>query len=94
MKKLVITQHKGLVEFLIEKGIVEEGCEVIAHATKEDVKDRHVVGVLPLNLAAHAASVTSVAMNIPLELRGKDLSLEQMREYAGEVTTYEVRIIE
>ena len=95
MKKriLVVTRHPALVEYLREQGIISGSVEVISHATPEQVEGRHVIGVLPLHLAAVAKSVTVVPLNVPAELRGQELNLEQVRKYAGPVTTYKVEVI-
>lgn len=89
--RVVVTRHKGLVALLIKRGIIAEGTPVIDHATVDTVRGKHVIGVLPLSLACHAASVTEIVMNLPLELRGKDLSLEDCEKYAGEAITYVIR---
>jgi hypothetical protein len=88
--KIVVTRHKGLVQLLIKRGIIAEGTPVIEHATVDTVRDKHVIGVLPLSLAVHAAKVTEIVMTLPLELRGKDLSLAECEQYAGEAITYEI----
>lgn len=54
MNYLIVTRHVGLVEWLAQRGITGE---VIAHATPDQVGGRHVVGALPMHLAASAASV-------------------------------------
>lgn len=85
---VVITRHKGLVEYLKEIGLVNGNFDVIEHATIESVKGKHVIGVLPNYLAIHAASLTEIPLSLPAELRGKELTLEQVREFAGEPVTY------
>lgn len=85
---IIITRHKGLVEYLKEKGLVNGNFDVIEHASIETVKGRHVIGVLPNHLAVHAKSLTEIPLNIPAELRGKELTAEQVREFAGEPATY------
>jgi len=86
--KLVVTRHPALVEYLREAGIVGDNVEVVAQVTPEQVRGRHVVGVLPLHLAAEADRVTVVPLAVPPELRGQELSLEQVRELAGEPRTF------
>lgn len=87
MNTIIVTRHPALVEHLAEQGYTGK---VVAHATDDDVRGQHVVGVLPLRLAALAASVTEVPLNLPPELRGVELTLEQVRAYAGEPVTYRV----
>jgi len=85
---VIVTRHHALVDYLLETGLVPDPCQVIEHATEADVAGRHVYGVLPLRLAARAALVTEVPLDIPRELRGQELTLKQVRQYAGEPRTY------
>ncbi len=91
MIDLIVTRHAGLVEYLKEEGIVPKGVEVIAHASPEAVQDRRVCGVLPHSLSCLTASFTEVPLRLPAELRGKELTAADVREYAGEPVTYEVK---
>ena len=91
MEKLVVTRHKALVQYLLRCGLVLEGTPVLAHATAEDVRGKHVFGVLPLRLACLAAKVTEVPLDLPPELRGQELGLEQVEAYAGQARTYVVK---
>ena len=92
MNELVVTRHPGLVEYLEELGVVDAP-KVVSHATPEQVRDQHVFGVLPLELAAEAWAVTVVPLRLPPELRGKELSKEQVAEHAGELRTFSVEEI-
>lgn len=89
-QSLVVTRHPALVEYLAEIGLITDGVRVIAHATEEDVRGAHVFGVLPLRLAALAWRVTEIPLDLPAELRGAELSLDQIHQYAGEPATYSV----
>jgi putative CRISPR-associated protein (TIGR02620 family) len=88
---VVVTRHKALVEFLIETKRIPAETPVLSHVTSKDVEDKHVIGVLPLHLAALAATVTEIPLDIPAELRGKELDLEQVRQFAGDPVKYSVR---
>lgn len=68
--------------------------EVLTHATAEDVRGKHVFGVLPLHLAAEAALVTEIPLDLRPEERGVELDLERLREVAGPAVTYRVERIE
>ena len=87
---LVITRHKALVDYLREIGVIGVDTPVLIHATVDQVRGRHVIGVLPLHLAAEAALVTEVPMDIPADLRGVELTLPQVRLYARTPVTYQV----
>lgn len=88
MEKVIVTRHKVLVDHMINMGIISKDTPVIAHATREDIENKHVIGVLPLSLAKYAGAITELPLSIPAELRGKELTLEQLKKFAGEPTTY------
>lgn len=90
---LVVTRHPGLVAYLKEIGLAPEGVEVVSHATAGNVAGKHVCGVLPHSLSSLCASFTEVPLALPPELRGTELSLEQVRQYAGRPVTYRVEVV-
>lgn len=89
--QIVVTRHPALVTVLIEDGLVDIDTPVLAHATPEQIEFKHVFGVLPLHLAVHAKMVTEILLNLPEELRGKELSIPELRKYMGPPRTYQVR---
>lgn len=78
---VIVSRHAGFVALLAERGIVGR---VIAHATADDVRGRIVIGALPLHLACLARKVGTLEMNIPANMRGLDLSLEECRLLVGD----------
>lgn len=96
IQKVIVTRHHSLVELLILRGLVgaNEDIPVLSHVTTDEVRGKHVFGVLPLHLAAAADRVTEIPIRVPESLRGKELDIEQLRKYAGEAVTYQVRVIE
>lgn len=88
--KIIVTRHQALVEHLREIGLCAEADIVVSHATEDMVAGKDVIGVLPLRLAAFAASVTEVPLALPEWLRGQELTIEQVRQYAGKPATYVV----
>jgi len=87
---VVVTRHPGLLEYLKGVGLYQEGMKVVQHATPEDVRGKHVIGILTPSLAALADKVTEVAVDIPLELRGKELGIEDIKKHVKEIWTYKV----
>ena len=64
---------------------------MIEHAAPDDVRGRHVIGNVPLDLAVLAAWVTTVPLPRPrrdTEGRIEEFTLEQVRAVAGEPRTY------
>lgn len=89
---LIVTRHKTLVEWLNKHGITGT---VMEQVTPEDVRGKHVYGILPLWLAAEADVVTEVSMpGMPLEARkrvnGGDFSVDEMDEWGAEVRHFKV----
>lgn len=92
---VVVTRHATLVEYLRETGVVGADVQVIAHVeSPEQIRDRRVIGVLPLHLACAAMSVTEVPMQLtPADreaMQRGDLPLQRVREVAGKPQTYRV----
>jgi putative CRISPR-associated protein (TIGR02620 family) len=92
METVIVTRHPALVELLIERGIIAEAdrARVIEHATVADVRGRRVIGVLPLHLACEAARVVEIPLAVRPDQRGRELSLDELREIAGPETEYSV----
>ena len=88
---LIITRHPGLVKYLVEEGIATKSINCATHATPELVKDKNVVGVLPHSLSCLCTSFTEVPLNLPQELRGKELNVDQVRKFASHPVTYKIR---
>lgn len=89
--RVLVTRHEALVEYFKELGIKFD--KVISHATEEDVRGNNVYGVLPLHLASLANTVTTIDMNLPAEMRGKELSLTDIETYFTGMSTYQVKKI-
>lgn len=99
METVIVTRHPALVEYLDEQGIAPTrtptGTLVLAHvADPAAIRGKHVIGVLPLHLAAQAAQVTEVPLRLDAADRGRELSLDELRDRAGTPVTYRVRIVE
>jgi putative CRISPR-associated protein (TIGR02620 family) len=89
---MVITRHKGLVEYLDYVGMTYN--EVVSHVSDPEIlKGKRVLGVLPVNLASLCGSFTELALEIPQELRGKELDLEQIKSFARGFFTYKIEVI-
>lgn len=90
MKPIVVTRHAALIELLKEREMIDDSTEIVASCTPDQIRGRHVIGILPLHLAVFAESVTVVQIDAPPELRGRELDLEQTRKYAGPAQTFRV----
>jgi len=87
---VLVTRHPALAQYLIEEGMVPSNIERVEHATPADVKGREVYGVLPLRLAALASRIVEISLDIPAELRGVELTIEQIRSMGIGFAAYRV----
>jgi putative CRISPR-associated protein (TIGR02620 family) len=90
METVIVTRHAALVEYLLAEGIVPNNTPVLSHASPEAIQGKHVIGVLPLHLSACAAKVTEIPLALTPEMRGKELTLQDMKQIAGAPRTYRV----
>lgn len=90
---VIVTRHVGLVEYLKAQSLLSTHADVLSHVDAAQIRGRHVVGVLPLHLAAAALVVTEVPLHIPPELRGQELTADQVAEYAGAPVSYSTRCV-
>ena len=88
---VIVTRHPAFVDLLRERGLIYGTEPSIEHASADEVRGRHVIGVLPLSLAVEAESVTEIPLSLTPEDRGKELDLERLRQIAGPPRTYVVR---
>jgi len=91
MEKLVVTRYKSLVDYLKKLKLIDNNTKILTRAKIDDVRNKHVLGVLPYWLSAHAGKFTEVQLRIPQEKRGKELTLEEIEFYSLEPKTYEIR---
>lgn len=90
---IVVTRHAGLTEYLRQENIIDDTATVVSHATAEVVTAADVIGVLPHSLSCLTASFTEVPLNLPAEMRGVELTADDVRQYALEPATYSVNRI-
>lgn len=79
---VVASRHPALVVYLREIGLIDYTATIHNHVGIGDIRDQHVVGVLPIHMLSYCASVTFVPIPTPKELRGHELTIEQVRQFA------------
>jgi hypothetical protein len=89
----VVTRHRGLVDYLLEVGLIGPDAQLIPHVDHpEALVDQLVIGVVPLQLAAWAIAVVEVPLAMTAADRAAgDLPLARVREIAGPPEAYSVR---
>lgn len=88
---VIVTHHQGLVDWLNEQGY---NGNVINHATPQDVLGKHVIGKLPMYMAAIAQSITQVHIpNLPEHMWGEELTSNDLTNHGAYMRTYIVKEI-
>lgn len=91
---IVITRHTAFVDHCRNIGLIDDNPTVVAHASPDVMVDQDVItSGLPLHLAALCRTVTTVPLNLPAELRGVELTVEQVAAYAEEPQTFSVTLL-
>ncbi len=90
MKTIIVTRHPALVALLSERKVITGKEKVFSHVTPDDVRDKNVIGVLPLSLAALANTVTEIPLALEPSDRGKELDINRLREIAGSAVKYKI----
>lgn len=90
---VVVTHFPALTDYLREIGLADEKTKTIECAQPQDIEGKIVVGVIPFDLAALANLVILVPLDIPDDLEGKELSVEEVKQYAGKPAAYVVNDI-
>jgi len=88
--KVIVSRHAGAIEWLRRHGVTGE---VVSHVdTDTDLEGKILIGNAPLWIAAQADEIWTIEMpELPAELRGKDISAEQMEELGAKLGRYYVQ---
>ena len=97
MTTFIVTRHAAAAEFAASRGFGD--AKVVAHAGDEFWSGLQsgdcVVGTLPLHLAARACAATGnpfgfLGLDVPPEMRGKELSLDDMLRCKASIEWFRV----
>ena len=95
---VVVSDHKNLPEYLMMKDIIPlmNPSEYLVLGEDEVTEDKaylqNIIGSVPMRIAEKASSYTEVIIKVPPELKGKDLTLEEIDEYILPTKTYSVEV--
>ncbi|MCL4555914.1 MAG: CRISPR-associated protein Csx16 [Gammaproteobacteria bacterium] len=95
MTTLLISRHPSAVAWAKSKVMVDK---VLTHLTDDDLDnltaDDTVIGTLPIHLAAEVceqgATFVYLSLDTPPELRGAELSIEQMDALGARLESYRI----
>jgi CRISPR-associated protein Csx16 len=88
-----VTRHRGAVDWAARQGIAVD--RMVDHLDVAKVRPGdQVLGTLPVNLAAEVcakdARYLHLALEIPAEARGRELTPEEMEAYGARLVPYRV----
>jgi CRISPR-associated protein Csx16 len=88
-----VSRHPGALDWAAEEGVVVD--QVVEHLDIETVAPGDtVIGSLPVNLAAEVcargAAYLHLSLELPAELRGKELTAAEMRSLGAELRPFHV----
>lgn len=89
MKHVIVTRHPGAVAWLRAQVPALADAPVLADASRADVANRHVYGVVPLSLADAAWRVTAIVFD-GAPPRGAEYTADDMRAAGARLVTYTV----
>lgn len=95
MTTLLISRHPSAIAWVKSKVMVDK---VLTHLTDNDLADLNaddtVIGTLPIHLAAEVceqgATFVYLSLDTPPELRGAELSIEQMDALGARLESYRI----
>lgn len=89
---VLVTRHPALVAHLKEIGLIDDDTEIVMNATKNSVEGRRVAGVLPYELAALCDVYKEIVCRVPVSLRGRALTIEEVKQHLFIGEDYKVRL--
>ncbi len=94
MTTYLITRHSGAVDWAARHGISVD--RTMSHLRIEDIRSGDVViGILPVHLACEIctkpARYIQIAMDLPEECRGIELTADAMERYNARLAEYHVQ---
>ncbi len=93
-RTIIVTTHKGLVEWLARQGITGE---VLERVTGQQVRGARIIGTVPLHLAAEAAEIVIVKLaNAPKGLKQErvDLTADELDAAGARLVRYRVTALD
>jgi putative CRISPR-associated protein (TIGR02620 family) len=93
MRKIIASRHTGAIEFVRSERPDFVDAEVRESVTPDDVRGAHVIGNLPLHLAALCGRYEAIEFSGPPP-RGAEYGLKEMRACGARLVEYRVHPVE
>ena len=90
---LIVTGKPEFAAYIIERCGLPADVEIRSTVAEDDIRGRHVYGMLPPHLGQHAARISTLAIKAPKWIRPKGMTLDEMRRYGAEICTYQIVVL-
>ncbi|MDD5297615.1 MAG: CRISPR-associated protein Csx16 [Rhodocyclaceae bacterium] len=95
MTTFFVSRHPGAVAWASRQGLAVD--RLVAHLDTADIQPGDVVvGTLPVNLAAEVCRqggrYLHLALELPLEMRGRELSADDLERFGACIAAYTVEM--
>ena len=89
-EKVFVSRHKALYQYFLENGLIDAHTKVLQKVVISAIRDKHVLGVMPIHLAHYCKSYTMIPLSLK---RGVDLSIDDLKEIVTMPRTFCIRRI-
>ena len=89
MNKIIVSRHKGAVDFVREERPDFVDAEVRDSVSEDDVRGAHVIGNLPMYLAALCGRYEAIEFS-GQPPRGSEYGVDEMRAAGARIVEYRV----
>ena len=87
--RVFVSRHTALQQYCREIGLISQEVPCFKKVQIKDIKDKDVIGALPLELASYTRSYTEIPLKCRV-IKGEELSIEDIRMGALSPRKYKV----
>ena len=91
--RVFVSRHTALQQYCREIGLISREVQCFVKVQIKDIKDKDVVGALPLELASYTRSYTEIPLKCRV-IKGEELSIEDIRMGALSPRKYRVESLD
>ncbi len=92
MKQIIVTKHEAIAKYIRASGLAPAETPCYSSVSPAFVKGCHVLGIVPLSIAACAELFTEVKVTLPPSAYDKELTFDQVCAVIKEVRTYKIQL--
>ena len=90
MKTIIVSRHPAAIKW-INKYYPDFNGIIKSHIAEDEIIGNRIIGTLPVQLAALAAEYFHLSIKVPAEMRGKELSIEDMVQFGCKIERFTIK---